>query len=227
MSKNALGFSARSFTLLTELAANNNREWYLPHKVEIGEHLLDPFIAMLGSISFQLQARDMPFQGGKKTMFRMNRDTRFSKDKTPYRTNIAGLLSPSGTRDDAEPFIYLQIDRTGGFVAAGRYNLTAKALAPIRNRIVEHEDRFARMEESLAKAGLALDYSMSLSSMPRGYAEHADHRFAKAIKLTSLITRRDIPKADWKSGKVIDEAVEFGMAVRPLIDFLSGLSRAD
>ncbi|MEL6475652.1 MAG: TIGR02453 family protein [Pseudomonadota bacterium] len=214
-------FTKKSFELLIDLAANNEREWFKAHKAEFDTWLLDPFAETLEAISNRLGASDMDLRGGKKTMFRMHRDVRFSKDKSPYKTNVSGLLSPCGDKRENEGFAYLQLDAEGGFAAAGRYNLNPKALGPIRDRILEEPDKFGEILDGLRADGLDLDRSMSLSSMPRGYAEHSEHRFASELKLKSMIVREDLPKSAWKNGEVVERVAALGLNARAFIGFVS------
>jgi uncharacterized protein (TIGR02453 family) len=93
-----LDFTPRSFELLEELAANNEKTWYDEHRDELQTYLRKPFAVVLELATDRLAETAVPFVGGAKTMFRQHRDIRFSKDKSPYSTHISGLLMPSGTK---------------------------------------------------------------------------------------------------------------------------------
>lgn len=214
-------FTDTSFRLLTELAQNNSRDWYLAHKADFERHVLDRFAILLEEISAKLIDHGMDFRGGRNTMFRMNRDTRFSKDKSPYKTNVSGLLTPGGDKNEQSGFVYVQMDATGGFAAFGRYGLDAKALGPIRDRIIAEPDAFGTILDGLRENRLDLMRDDTLKSMPRGYAEHADHRFADELKLTNMIVRDDLPKAAWKTGGVMPRVADTALACRDFIKFVS------
>jgi uncharacterized protein (TIGR02453 family) len=211
----------KGFGLLEELSANNTREWYKLHKEQFEQRLLHPFAAILSAISSRLHVNDMAFDGGKETMFRMHRDVRFSKDKSPYKTNVSGLLTHSGKKREKNGFVYLQLDAHGGFGACGRYALDAKALGPIRDRIIEEEERFSDILAGLREKGLDLMREDSLESMPRGYAEHADHPFTDELKLTNMIVKVDLPKTAWKKGDVVERVAKTALASRDFIAFVS------
>jgi len=178
-----------------------------------------PFIDLLETMSNRLTDAKRPLQGGKCTMFRMNRDVRFSEDKSPYKTSVGGLLSPTGTKSESAGIVYVHLDATGGFTAAGFYNLTSKQLGPMRDAMVDRADAFDKVLNALHATGRDLDRSMSLSSMPKGFAEHAEHRHANVIKLKSLMVRQDIPKKDWLSGDVIDHVEALARDCMPLLTF--------
>jgi uncharacterized protein (TIGR02453 family) len=85
-----------AFAFLENLAANNDREWFNANKKTFATELERPFVHLLETLSARLADASRPLSGGKTTVFRMNRDVRFSDDKRPYKTNLSGLLTPSG-----------------------------------------------------------------------------------------------------------------------------------
>lgn len=213
------GFTRASFEFLEGLAANNDREWFNARKDVFRDTLEAPFAALLEALSNRLSDAPKPLSGGRATMFRMNRDVRFSEDKSPYKTRLAGLLTPSGTKSERSGICYLQLDSTGGFAAAGLHSLSPRELAPIRDAIVERADRFDRVLAALDGAGRSLGEDDALTSMPRGFADHAEHRHADAIKLRSLIVTEDLPKIAWTSGDVVDRAERLARDAMPLLTF--------
>jgi len=158
--------------------------------------------------------------GHEKTMFRQNRDTRFSEDNSPYKTNVSGMLTPSGTKNEAAGLIYLQVAKDGGFTAAGRYKLNVKALEPIREDIIQREKAFDEVLKDLKQAGLSFLEEGKLKSMPRGFTEYQQHRHAEYLKLTSLIVRRDLPKRTWLTTDIADELVKVAEQTRSLLEFI-------
>ncbi|MEO1346274.1 MAG: DUF2461 domain-containing protein [Pseudomonadota bacterium] len=213
------GFSEASFGFLSELQQNNERDWFNAHKKRFKSDVEAPFVDLLEALSNRLADAKRPLQGGKATMFRMNRDVRFSEDKSPYKTNMGGLLSPTGTKSELAGIVYVHLDATGGFAVAGFYNLSPKQLGPMRDAMIERADAFDNVLSALRTTGRELDRSMSLSSMPKGFTEHADHRHADVIKLKSLIVRQDIPEEDWLSGDVIDHVEALSRDCIPLLTF--------
>ena len=129
------GFSTESFTFLRGLEDNNNRDWFNENKAKFAKHLEQPFADLLEALSNRLSDARRPLSGDKSTMFRMNRDVRFSKDKTLYKTNVSGMLTPSGSKSEVSSILYLHLQSGGGFAAAGYYNLSPKQLIPIRDAI--------------------------------------------------------------------------------------------
>lgn len=215
-------FTAASFKFLSELEKNNTREWFNDNRETYDTTLAAPFEACLEALSKKLASAKVSLKGGPKTMFRMNRDVRFSKDKRPYKTAVSGMLTPDGSKNEAGPVLYLQCGAKGGFMAAGYHQLGAKDLGPIRDKIVAQPKAFEKIIKDLAKNKLELDGENSLTAMPRGYENFAQHFLADVIKLKSLIVREELPKSAWLDGSVIPRAVTFGKAAMPMMLFVQG-----
>lgn len=212
-------FTDDSFRFLTDLAANNTRDWYMENKQRHRDHLQLPFASLLEALSNRLTDARRPVSGDKSTMFRLNRDVRFSENKAPYKTNVSGLLTPSGTKSQASGLVYIHLEPKASFVAAGFFKLSPKQLAPMRDAMIERADQFDTVLDALAASDRVLADMGGLSAMPRGYAQHAVHRHADHIKRTSLIVREDLPDALWLSGAVTDRIEQLARDAMPLLTF--------
>jgi uncharacterized protein (TIGR02453 family) len=215
----AIGFSPAGFAFLDDLSRNNNRDWFASNKAVFERCLETPFVRLLEALSNRLSDMDRPLSGGAATVFRMNRDIRFSADKRPYKTNLSGILTPSGTKREAGGLVYLHLDSSGGFAAAGFYNLSPAELGPIRDAMVETPEGFDLVKESLAKAGRDLDRTDSLTSMPKGFSQHSEHRHAAEIRLKSLMVRQPLPKESWLAGDVADHVEKLARDAAALLAF--------
>jgi uncharacterized protein (TIGR02453 family) len=212
-------FDAQSFAFLETLAAHNDRGWFTANKAVFTTRLEQPFVHLLETLSNRLADAPWPVSGSKATVFRMNRDVRFSEDKRPYKTNLSDLLTASGTKKETGGIVYLQLDAIGGFAAAGYYGLSPAELGPIRDAMIARAGDFAAIKAGLAKTGRDLDRSDSLTAMPRGFAEHADHPHAAEIRLKSLILREDLGREHWLSGEVCDRVEQLARDAMPLLAF--------
>ncbi|MFN3152350.1 DUF2461 domain-containing protein [Bremerella sp.] len=215
----AFGITPKSFKLLDELAANNNREWYHQHKEELREQLLDPFAEILEAVSAKLKNAKRPFAGSKQTMFRLYRDTRFSNDKRPYKEHVGGLLTPSGNKKEDTALMYAHLSPDGGFIASGFYRLETKELNKIRDRIIEDAKTFRAITRKITKAGYEFSEIEPLKSMPRGYAQYADHEHVNFLKMKSLIVSQNQAKQAWIDGSIVKELVKLHKATIDLMLF--------
>ncbi|MBD0337606.1 MAG: DUF2461 domain-containing protein [Cyanobacteria bacterium Co-bin13] len=214
-----LNFTRKSFDLLEGLAASNEKAWYEAHRSEFEAYLREPFGGVLEVATNRLSETNVPLAGGPKTMFRQNRDVRFSKDKSPYSTHISGLLTPSGTKAEKDGVLYLQLDSTGGLIACGFYKLKAAELATIRDRILEEPEVFSGVLKDLDEAGLSLSEEDKLTSMPRGYEAHDQHEYADYLKLKSFMAQTPLPKSAWLEADIVDRIVEYAKSCASLLEF--------
>lgn len=211
--------TAKSFALLEGLAADNSKEWFDTHRKDVRGRLLEPFAAALLATSARLVGTDVPLHGSEATMFRMNRDVRFSKDKRPYKESVSGLLTPSGTKKEDSGLVYVELDVDGGWCGGGFYKLPTKALNAIRDRMVERPDEWEAARRTIAERGGELMRTDALKRMPRGYEDHAESALADDLRLKSLIVRADLPKSAWLDGTAPERIARTALACAPLIAF--------
>ncbi|MDC0860517.1 DUF2461 domain-containing protein [Planktomarina temperata] len=211
--------SKTSFDLLDQLARNNTKDWYDAHKADIKTHCLAPFGEMLEHVSNRLMDSDRPLEGSAKTMFRMHRDVRFSKGKTPYKSSVSGVLTPSGTKAEMAGMVYVEMNASGGWVAGGFYKLPTAQLSLIRQRIIDEPDAFQTVLDGLSDAGTGLADMDRLTRMPKGFSEYEDHPFAEDIKRKSFIIRADVAMASWLNGDVTGIVADLACTVGPLVKF--------
>jgi len=215
----SIGFSAKSFKLLEQLRDNNNREWFHAHKAEISEHCQEPFTFLLQCLTQELSDNSIRLSGGKQTMFRLNRDVRFSKNKEPYNYHISGTLTRSGMKNEQGGIVYLRLDPTGGRLGAGSWGLNAKRMGAIRDHMLKDPDGFNRMVEGLSEADLKFDQSDVLKTMPRGYNQHAEHELAWALRMKNFAVARPMKRNEWKGEGLVDLIVKFVRDVTSVLNF--------
>ena len=215
----SIGFSAKSFKMLEQLRDNNNREWFHAHKAEIDEHCRDPFIFLLNCLTQELTDHSIRLSGGKQTMFRLNRDVRFAKDKSPYNHHISGTLTRSGMKNEQGGIVYLRLDPTGGRLGAGSWRLNAKRMGAIRDHMLSGPEGFNNIVENLSEAGLEFDQEEVLKNMPRGYNQHADHDLAWALRMKDFAVTRPMNRKDWIGDGIVDLIMKFVRDVTPVLNF--------
>lgn len=152
-------------------------------------------------------------------MFRLNRDVRFAKDKSPYNHHVSGTLTRSGSKNEQGGLVYLRLDPSGGRLGAGYFGLTAKRMGPIRDRILDDPDRFQNLVDRLAENDLEFGTESSLTNMPRGYKEYEDHELAWALKMKNFMVSCSMKRNDWKGDGVVERVVEFAKQTTDVLEF--------
>ncbi|MDX1482133.1 MAG: DUF2461 domain-containing protein [Woeseiaceae bacterium] len=215
-------FTRKTLRFLEELERNNDREWFAANKPRYEADVLDPALAFidamyepLGRVAPRFTA--IPRRVGGSLM-RIYRDTRFSRDKTPYKTNIGIQFRHELGRDVHAPGFYLHIEADSAFIGAGMWRPASDPLRAIRERIA------ARPKDWLRAVGdkrFRRHFSLrgeALSRPPRGFDK--GHPQIEDIKRKDFIAVRDIAVTDvlkpGLSGKVVT-SIE---AAEPFMRFL-------
>lgn len=138
------GFPKSGIAFLRKLKKNNNREWFHNHKQEYEEDLRFPMQCLIATLREKMRdaAPDFDFNP-KKSIFRIHRDVRFSKNKAPYKTNIAASFNLRGKKSPTEmPGLYVGIEPGSVFIGGGLYMPMGDQLKAIRRSIVETPQEF-------------------------------------------------------------------------------------
>lgn len=220
MSAGGNGFTESTFTFLSQLTENNDSAWFRDNRETFDRSVDEPFVHLLEEVTGRLAGTGVELRGGAATTFRMNRDVRFSKDKSPYSTYRSGLLTPSGTKAESAGLVYVQLSADGGLLAGGLYKPKTSALDPLRQSMLDDPDRFSDVVDRLRESGHELDTSDAVKTMPRGFAEHAAHPHAPYLRLKQLVVMQPLPKTAWLDDTVADRVVGFALDVGPLLSFL-------
>jgi uncharacterized protein (TIGR02453 family) len=138
------------FDFLKDLAKNNSLEWFHANKKRYEAQVKEPFLALLEEIvvkavKFEPELATTPL---KSMMFRINRDIRFSKDKSPYKTYLAATIGEGGTRNKLYPATYLHLGLDQGYVCSGAYWFEDKeTLTRVRRFLIKNDKRFKKLVE--------------------------------------------------------------------------------
>lgn len=216
------GFTPQAFDFLRSLKSNNSRDWFTPRKDEYNDELRDPMQCLVAQLSRELPARGLPLSGNpRRAVFRVYRDTRFSKDKTPYKTHVAAVLSRDGDKR-APGALYVHIEPGANRVGGGFWRPDKEFLRRWRERLAEDPEPFLQIVEDLEAAGLTVGTSGSkLTRMPRGFDDHRDGPAAEYLRWRGgfAATRDDIPDTAVQSPDFAGLVIETAEAVRPLLEY--------
>lgn len=189
-----LGFNASTIAFLNELQANNNREWFKENKSRYEELVLDVALRFIQSMQDPLadiapHFTAVPTRVGGSLM-RVYRDTRFGKDKTPYKTNIGIQFRHEMAKDVHSPGYYVHIAPDTVFLGAGMWRPDSDPLRGIRERIAARPAEWQRvMNDKTFKRHFKLG-GESLQRPPRGFDK--EHECIDDIKRKSFIAVKDM-----------------------------------
>jgi uncharacterized protein (TIGR02453 family) len=216
------GFPPETLTFLRELERNNNREWFQANKSRYEEAVLEPALDFIATMGPKIQSLSEHFVAIPKrvggSLMRVYRDTRFGKDKTPYKTNIGIQFRHEFAKDVHAPGYYLHIDNTGCFLAAGIWRPEPGALAGVRERIATRPDEWRRARDARGfKATFQLG-GESLKRPPRGYSEDSPH--IGDLKRKDFIASADFAASEINDPGFVNTVTRTYKKATPLMQFL-------
>jgi uncharacterized protein (TIGR02453 family) len=212
------GFSAETLRFLVELAQNNRREWFNEHKVFYKETVEEELRRLVLSTSAALAKKKIPLSTEpKKAIFRIYRDTRFSADKSPYKTNLGAVFNTGGKPGSG--VLYVHVEPKASFTAVGFYQPDQLGLTRIREAIADRWKDFKSVLTRLDRAGLILRGSEVLKRVPRGFESFADAECAEYLKYKSYIVSRQLTETDLRSPDLPTRLTLFASEALPLLKF--------
>ena len=215
-------FSKETMRFLSALARNNNRDWFKEHKSRYEEFVLDPALRFIVAMQDPLEEIAPHFVAVPKrvggSLMRIYRDTRFSKDKTPYKTNIGIQFRHELGKDVHAPGYYLHIEPEQVFVGAGMWRPHSVPLKQIREHMTENERAWTNaVEDRVFRRHFELG-GESLTRPPRGFSE--EHALIEDLKRKDFIAVKSFdPGVALKPGFEKRIVTAFSAAA-PLMRFL-------
>ena len=214
------GFTPAAYRFLIELGLNNSKPWFEANRAVYERAVKQPIAALIAEVTAELSRRGLPLEGDpKRSTLRIHRDTRFSGDKSPYKTFVGAVWYRQGSSKDGAGVLYFHFAAEGCFAAAAYYRPEPDVLDAIRERIRVHPDRFQAMQADLAAVGLVLDRTDTLTRMPRGFEDLRDSPVAPTLRLKSFVVRRDLPLEATTGPALVGAIVDLGEAALPLLRF--------
>jgi uncharacterized protein (TIGR02453 family) len=217
-------YSAATFEFLQELADNNQRDWFAQHKQRYLSDVLAPSLELVRQLQKPL-ARIAPFlvadprrSGG--SVLRIYRDTRFSTDKTPYKTHVGIQLRHEAGKDIHAPSIYIQIDPRQSLIAAGCYRPAPPALAAIRSSIDARQTAWKRARDDRKMRAEAEFWGDSLKTSPRDFPK--SHPLIEDLKRKDFLITFDLTPEQVVSDQLPSFLLEKIKLSRSYMRFLCG-----
>lgn len=214
------GYPPEAFGFLRGLAAENTKAWFEAHRDVYERAVKAPTAALVESVAAAMLARELPLEGDpRRSGYRIHRDVRFSKDKSPYKTQVGVVWYRQGSGKGGAGVVYFHLDPGACFVAAAFYQPEREVLGALREAIRVVPARFLAVEAALAAAGLVLEDEGSLVRMPRGFEDMVDSPVAPALRRTSLMVRRAVGDAVVQSAALVEAVVAIAADALPLLRF--------
>ncbi len=212
------GFGSQALPFLKALDFHQSREWFKENKALYESELETPRGDLVEALTAAFQKNGIPLKGDRKrSVYRIYRDVRFAKDKSPFNKHVSALLTPSGEKREDEGSFFIKIGIEGCFMAAGFYLEGSDRLKDFRNRIVTYPDAYREVVATLKKSGLELGAEGALKRLPKGFEMITDPDLAAAMKLKHFYVQENIDSALVTTPKLVDLSVAFMKKAMPLL----------
>lgn len=223
------GFPPKAMTFLRGLAKNNRKEWFEEHRPDYEDALRTPMKALIDEVDVRLADFIPEIVGSaKKSMFRIHRDVRFSKDKSPYKTNAACWFfhrdSGGGVGGDAAhggAGFYFHMAPGEIFCGGGIWMPPRPQLNRLRESLRDDYEGFEDIvnERGFKRRFGKLSEESMLTRMPRGF--DPDHPAGKWLRYQSFTAGAELKAEDIKSRKLIDVLAKHYEAMTPFVRWLN------
>ena len=230
------GFPPEAVQFLADLTANNDRAWFQPRKAEYEELLKRPLEALVAALAEEFAARGLPLRADPaRSPFRIYRDVRFAKDKSPYKTNV-GASFPwigEGAGDVDGRSHTANVHSSGGYfhlspgeiyVGGGYWRPEKPWLDAFRRRVADDPDEFRVLVDApafQATFGALSRHGHTLQRVPAGFPP--DHPEAETLKLRDVVFGRNLSDADAQSPDLPAIIADSLAAGKPLLAWLARL----
>ena len=224
------GFSPDAVDFLAELRENNERSWFQARKADFDRLLREPMEALVADLAERLAARDIPLRADpKRSIFRIYRDTRFSKDQSPYKTHLAAnfpWIDPTRGEDHDAGHAgggYFHLEPGNHYVGGGLYMASKERLTAFRQAIVDDPDRVrAALEDPdfLAAFGPVSTHD-PFKRNPPGWP--ADHPMAELFRYRDIVFGRPMADVEVERPDLPDTLADAYAAGLPVLRFLATL----
>jgi uncharacterized protein (TIGR02453 family) len=213
----------QTLRFLSQLKKNNNKPWFDAHRAAYEASRID-FSNFIQLLIDALQKTDTTITGmtSRECLFRINRDIRFSKDKTPYKSNFGASIKRDGRKSGFAGY-YFHCEPGNSFIGGGLWMPDAAQLKNVRQEIdynweefhqILHEKNFKKTYGDLYKGA-----DVSLSTMPKGYDK--DNPAADYLKLKSFIAETRLSDEELTKGSLHKKTIMAFEALQPLLAFIN------
>ncbi len=221
------GFSTKTISFLHGLKKNNNKAWFEDHRKDYENELREPCKQLVRSMASVFALKKLPLIADeRRSLFRINRDIRFSKDKSPYKTHIGIVFPMKGSNENEWSGMYMFFEPSGAGdvktgVGGGVYMPSPAYLKLLRERIADELAAFKKLntKASFRKVYEAGITGESLKRIPKGFDE--EHPGAEYIKMKEFLFNSPLTKKDLLSTDLPEILTERIQAALPVLEFFT------
>ena len=219
----ATQFSDATFQFLADLRAHNDRDWFNAHKADYEQNARDPALAMVADMVLELPKLSPFFIADPRpvggSLMRIFRDTRFAKDKSPYKTAIAARFHHKDGQEGSTPGFYVRIEPGKSGVGGGMWQPETRTLDAIRQKIVDEPERWTAITRGHTMRSSCGFMGESLKRAPQGF--DPNHPLIEDLKRKDFALSIPLADDDVKRPDFVQTLVKTLGETAPFVRFLS------
>jgi uncharacterized protein (TIGR02453 family) len=215
------GFPGEALAFFRGLERNNRREWFQPRKPLFDQRVKAPMLELVGALNGEM-AKFAPLHvtEPEAALYRIYRDTRFSKDKKPYKTHLGAYFARRGADRHMSAGYYFHISHKEVAIGGGMYMPPPEFLFAVRGRVAERPAEFRKLLQSKLLRKLLGDlHGEQLSRVPKGFC--AEHPAADLLRYKQFFFYVELPPELAQTGTLQNEIRKRFEVMTPLIEFLN------
>ena len=214
-------FTPEALKFLRGLKRNNRRDWFDPRKAVFERELRAPMLQLIEEVNHAMTGfAPAHVRPPQKTMMRIYRDTRFSANKAPYKSNVAAWWARAGLEKTSGGGYYFHLSPEEIVIAAGVYMPEREQLFAIRTYLLDHHQEARRLCQSKAlRRSFDLDNGEPLSRPPKGFPK--DHPALDLLKCRQWAVVAKLPAEAALDPRLSRQVIAYFRLAAPLVDFLN------
>ena len=215
-------FDKTSFKFLRDLARHNERAWFHANKARYEAAVRDPFLALIGDLAEPLAKVSAHYRADAKplggSLFRIQRDTRFANDKTPYKTHTGAQFYHARGRKAEAPVFYLHLQPGACFIAAGLWHPQPETQRRLRAFLVDNPAAWKKAAHATAFARRYALEGDALARAPRGF--DPGHELIEDLKRKDFVATRALDDEIMLGPRLKQTVAEDFARLGPFVDYL-------
>jgi uncharacterized protein (TIGR02453 family) len=215
-------FDKHSFKFLRDLARHNERAWFHANKARYEAAVRDPFLALIGDLAEPLAKVSAHYRADAKalggSLFRIQRDTRFANDKTPYKTHAGAQFFHARGRKAEAPVFYLHLQPGASFIGAGLWHPQPETQRRVRAFLIDNPAAWKKAAHAPAFTRRYALEGDALARAPRGF--DPQHELIEDLKRKDFVATRAIDDDTMLGPRLKQVVAEDFARLAPLVDYL-------
>ncbi|WP_297338202.1 DUF2461 domain-containing protein [Algoriphagus sp.] len=214
-------FTSNYLSFFAQLSENNNKDWFTTHKKDYEKDVKKPFEAFISKLIFEMNTLTPEITiSPSEAIFRINKDIRFSADKSPYKTEMSAVISKKGKKSNPCPGLYLSLGAEEVTVAAGLKMLEKEELLEVRHHIAQHSEQLEEIiQEPKFKQAFGEIQGDKIKRIPEEFKEAATHQ--PLLYHTSFLAITKLPATEITKPNFVEQIMGLYQLTLPFAKFLS------